>query len=344
MKKIPFADIQLGRVLGTGTVGTVYQGTLKDTGQEVAVKVLQEAISDDELVRKRFRREMSILAKLDHPHIIRYYGGGETDDGRLFFAMDLLDGGNVRDLLERFGHLAWYEVASIGRQAASALQAAHNNGIIHRDLKPRNLFLDSNGKVKLGDFGIARDTRSADITSQGMTVGTHAYMSPEQIQGKMLTNGKTDLYSLGCVLYELITGTKPFEGPNFAVLFEQHLHRVPSRVDALVPDCPAQLADIIALLLEKNPDRRPFNARAVQGILNEMLVAADAPALVDSHSSSGQDVSAASVVDYDLADPGMGSLSRKLQVESRPSFSWGTIAVLALVVLIVITLASFSAG
>ncbi len=245
MKRITLEQIDLGDIIGTGTVGTVYRGRLKSTGENVAVKFLQPSISDDQLVRARFRREMSILSRLEHPHIIRYYGGSIHND-QLFYAMEALEGGTIKDLLERFGAMSWQEVASIGRQVSSALQHAHNHGIIHRDLKPGNLFLDSSGQIKLGDFGIARDTHSADLTHQGLTVGTHAYMAPEQITGDQDINGKADLYSLGCVLFELLCGQKPFAGTNFAVLFEQHLRKPAPRVTEFVSDCPPALADTIA--------------------------------------------------------------------------------------------------
>lgn len=346
MKKLSYEDLEIGAVLGTGTVGTVYQARLPQAdGQEVevAVKVLQDAISEDELVRKRFRREMEILQRLQHPHIIRYFGGGEHD-GKLFFAMELVAGGNVRDLLDRFGRLAWQEVASIGRQVCGALQAAHNNGIIHRDLKPGNLFLDENAHVKLGDFGIARDTLAADITSQGLTVGTHAYMAPEQIKGEM-ANGKADLYSLGCLLFELLTGQKPFEGVNFAMLFEQHLHKQAPRVTEFVPDCPEPLSNIIDSLLEKDPDQRPFNARAVQGVLAELLASHGLRTSgVPVADGSSDDVAAANVVEQEVIDPGMSSLKRKIQPETRPEASWKFLVVLAAVIVVVLVVAATQGG
>lgn len=336
MKRISLDDIDLGPVLGTGTVGTVYQGIFNNSGTEVAIKILQPAISQDALIRKRFRREMEILGRLEHPHIIRYFGGGEHD-GQLFYAMELLEGGNVRDLLERYGSFSWQEVASIGRQVSAALQYAHNYGVIHRDLKPGNLFLDTDATVKLGDFGIARDTTAADITSQGITVGTHAYMAPEQIKGAKI-DGKTDLYSLGCVLFELVVGKKPFEGTNFAVLFEQHLHSRPALVTEFVPDCPPAMADIIRQLLNKDPEARPFNARAVQGVMNELLASDGAKAEgvhVLEEPSKRQDVGAAAVV-----DPGMASLVRKLRPEERREVSWVAIATILIAASSIIALAS----
>ena len=334
MKRFELDDVELGQVLGTGTVGTVYLAQSKSSEQQFAIKILQTAISNDDLVKNRFRREMEILERLEHPHIIRYYGGGEHD-GQLFYAMEMLEGGNVRDLLERYGNLSWQEVASVGRQVSGALQCAHNHGIIHRDLKPGNLFLDNDARVKLGDFGIARDTNAADLTSHGLTVGTHAYMSPEQIKGETI-NGKADLYSLGCVLFELVTGRKPFEGTNFAVLFEQHLNDRPPLVTEIVAGCPSRLADVIRQLLEKCPDDRPFNVRAVQGVMSELLASDGANAKgIPVDESAGKDVGAAAVI-----DPGKASLVRKLRPEVRREVSWAVMAIMLLAVVALVLSAS----
>lgn len=329
-----------------GTVGEVFAGTLKDSGEDVAVKLLLSTVSEDELVRARFEREMIILERLSHPNIIRYYGGGRHGD-RLFYAMERVSGGTVKELLEKFQSLSWREVASIGRQVCSALQHAHNHGIIHRDLKPGNLYLDQAGNIKLGDFGIARDTHSADLTHQGLTVGTHAYMSPEQIVGAENISGKADLYSLGCVLFEMLTGQKPFLGTNFAVLFEQHLHKPPPRASDFVADCPARLADEIEQLLAKRPEDRPFNARAVQGVMMELLaepvnvpakpmVTKSGPTSALAPTFQGaSDVGAGTVI-----DPGMELLARKLHTTPERSVSWQILAMLGLVAIGLIFLAA----
>jgi eukaryotic-like serine/threonine-protein kinase len=330
MKKLRMEDLELGPVIGTGTVGTIYKAVLKSTGETVALKILQQAVSKDALVKARFVREMEILQRLQHPNIIKYFGGGEHE-GQLFFAMELIDGGTVRDLLERFSYLSWQEVASCGRQICSALQHAHNYGIIHRDLKPSNLFLTKTGELKLGDFGIARDVHSADLTVTGLTVGTHSYMPPEQITGSPSINGKADLYSLGCVLFEMLTGHKPFQAENFAHLFEQHLRKIAPRVRQYMPDCPQQMDDIVAQLLEKDPERRPFNARTVQGVMLQLLAATAPPT-----ESKVRDVAAAMVI-----DPGLQSLSRKLSMENATNdVSWMKLAMVTTIAVIVIAVAA----
>ena len=270
MPSTNIADYELGEVLGLGTVGTVYCCTERSTGDSYALKRLHQSVSNDPLIRARFKREMSVMQRMQHPHIVVCYGGGECEDGTLYYLMELVDGGTVKSLLKSNRSIPWPSVVDLGRQLCSALQCAHNNGVVHRDLKPGNLFLTRDAELKLGDFGIARDLRGADLTSSGMTVGTHGYMAPEQITGKDYVSGKADLYSLGCCLFEMLTGRVPFQAANFAMLFEQHLHATPPRVKSFVPDCPDELDSIVDRLLSKDPDDRPFNARQVQALMIEL--------------------------------------------------------------------------
>jgi serine/threonine protein kinase len=218
----------------------------------------------------RFQREIVIMERLSHPHIVRHYGGGMMD-GQYFYAMELLANGSLADLIQKRGPLPWPLAALYAAQIASALQHAHNHGIIHRDLKPTNLFFGDDGRVVLGDFGIARDIHDADGTDPGRTVGTYAYMSPEQICADGEITGKSDLYSLGCVAYEMLAGRPPFAGSNFAQVWDQHLHGTPKRFHERGIECPEWLEQLVMQLLEKDPQSRPFNARAVQGFLRDHL-------------------------------------------------------------------------
>ena len=264
-------EFQIEQTLGVGTVGTVYRALDTRTGHKVALKILMLAVSQDETIHARFTREMVILEKLDHPNIVKYYGGGHHG-GQLFYAMELVDGATLKDVLIRNGSLSWEETIECGWQICSALQHAHNHGIVHRDLKPANLFVSRDGSLKLGDFGIALDTGEADITATGLTVGSYLYMAPEQIRGETGVSGQTDLYALGCLLFEMLAHRAPFQGTNFAQIFDQHLHGTAPNVCALQADCPPQLAALISELLEKDPQNRPFNARAVQGMLAEVMM------------------------------------------------------------------------
>ena len=270
------ATFKLGARLGTGTVGVVYKATSADLDEPVAVKILHPSVSGDEAIVARFEREVVVTERLNHPYIIKHFGGGFLDR-QLFYAMQLLEHGSLKDRLRQLGPLAWHQAAAYAAQIAAALQHAHNHGVIHRDLKPSNLFFKTNGDLVLGDFGIARDTHDADISGHGITVGTYAYMSPEQITADEGLNGKADLYSLGCVLYEMLTGRQPFRGANFAQVWDQHLHKQPPPLSdakdaAGQPiECPRWLAALIPKLLAKDPAARPFNARTVQGLILQHL-------------------------------------------------------------------------
>lgn len=264
------ATFKLLEPLGVGTVGTVYRAESPDIDRPVAVKLLHPTIAHDENIVNRFQREIVIMERLNHPHIVRNYGGGLMD-GQYFYAMQLLDQGSLKERLNQRGPLPWPQAAAFSAQIASALQHAHNHGIIHRDLKASNLFFDDKGAIVLGDFGIARDTHEADVTADGITVGTYAYMSPEQICADKEISGKADLYSLGCAMYEMLTGKPPFQGVNFAQIWDQHLHKQPPGLREQGIDCPEWLEKLIMQLLEKDPERRPFNARAVQGLIKDHL-------------------------------------------------------------------------
>ncbi len=265
------ATFKLLEPLGVGTVGTVYRAESPDIDHPVAVKLLHPTISHDPNIVDRFQREITIMQRLNHPHIVRNYGGGLMD-GQFFYAMQLLDSGSLKDRIQEHGPLPWTQAAAFSAQIASALQHAHNHGIIHRDLKASNLFFDDHGRIVLGDFGIARDTHEADVTGDGITVGTYAYMSPEQICADKDISGKADLYSLGCAMVEMLTGKPPFQGVNFAQIWDQHLHKKPPGLREQGVDCPVWLEELIMQLLEKNPEGRPFNARAVQGVIKEHLI------------------------------------------------------------------------
>ena len=330
------SEFELGDVLGVGTVGTIYQGIEKSSQKHFAIKKLHPGVCQDQLIRARFRREMAILERLNHPNIVRYHGGGE-DDGTLFYVMELVDGGTVKGLLQIKGAFDWPIVVEVTRQICSALQYAHNNGVIHRDLKPSNLFLTKSGEIKLGDFGIARDLDRSDITASGMTVGTHAYMAPEQITGDEAVSGKADLYSLGCCLFEMLVGRTPFQGDNFAQLFEQHLRTEAPHVRDFVGSCPLDLDALVSRLLEKNPEDRPFNARQVQALMLQL----------DENSETDQGKTGNQPDDDVGADDVVARGKELLRQEIRQAgsthsdeLSWGLLVVMVAVVMAVIVCAS----
>ena len=337
MPSSSLADYQIGSVLGVGTVGTIYTATEKASGERFAIKKLHPAVGQDALIRARFKREMIILGKLRHPNIIAYHGGGESG-GQLYYVMELIEGGTIKDLLQASGALPWPVVVDVTRQICSALQCAHNHGVIHRDLKPGNLFLTRDAQVKLGDFGIARDLTGSDLTAAGLTVGTHAYMAPEQITGDALISGKADLYALGCCVFEMLTGRKVFLGDNFARLFEQHLRAEPPPTRTLAGDCPLELDEMVAQLLAKRPEDRPFNARQVQAA---MLKLGEKYGLSGETSSGGPglDVGASQVTEV-----GRQLLEKQIRVrfggDPRNDVSWSKLLAVAAAIGILVAAAS----
>lgn len=340
MHKLQFDDFDQLESIGVGTVGSIFKVREKATGDLYALKLLSPGISQDKLVAARFEREIMVLSRLNHPGIVSYVGHGKHQ-AQLFYVMELLEGGTLKSLTETTGPLSWHEAADCGRQIASALQHAHNHGIIHRDLKPGNVFLAGDAQPKLGDFGIARDQHATGLTDTGLTVGTYAYMPPELVRGESEITGKVDLYALGCLLFEMIVGRTPFVGDGFVQLFEQHLNRPAPRLREFAPGAPPPLDDLIAELLAKDPESRPFNARAVQGRLGtllEPLIAADA----EKAATAGDDAQSRS---QQLIDRGAGqitwgqqSIRQRLQ-PSAPSreVSWKTI--ITITALLAVTLA-----
>ena len=271
LKFIPTAaTFVLKEALGVGTMGTVYRAETDDISSPVAVKILHPTIAHNAGMVMRFQREIVIMERLNHPHIVRHYGGGMLD-GQYYYAMELLDRGSLRERLQQHGPIRWPLATVFMSQIAAALQHAHNHGIVHRDLKPTNLFFGEDGRLVLGDFGIARDVHDAEGTDPGKAIGTFAYMSPEQICADGDITGKSDLYSLGCVAYEMLAGKPPFAGANFAQIWDQHLHAHPRGLLEQGIECPEWLEHLVRQLLEKEPNKRPFNARAVQGYLRDHL-------------------------------------------------------------------------
>lgn len=265
MPRRQLTEFELGDQIGAGTVGTIVHAKDSKSGQRVALKLLNPGVTNDPLVRQRFEREMLILKRLDHPNIVAYFDSGETD-GQLFYTMEFVEGRTLKDVLVMRGNLTWQEATECGWQICSALQHAHNHGVIHRDLKPANLYLSKDGSVKLGDFGIAFDMGATQITDHGMTVGSYMYMSPEQIRGEPVSE-LTDLYALGCLLYEMLTGSPPFTGASFAQIFDQHLNAPIPSAREMAANCPEPIDTLIGKLLDKFPAGRPINAREAQGTL-----------------------------------------------------------------------------
>jgi serine/threonine protein kinase len=262
-------DYEINELLGSGTVGDAYRARHRDSGQPVVVKLLQTHAASEPEIQRRFVREVSIAEKLNHPNIVRHFDCGLADD-QIYFAMELVEGGTLKDILARRAVLPWREAVECAIQICAALEHAHQLGVIHRDLKPANLFLSADGHVKVGDFGLARDLNNTRLTLDGQTVGTCRYMPPEQIAGEAKLTGAVDLYALGCIIYEMLAGRTPVDGNTIVEIFEGHLNDEPTPPIDLV-ECPQDLSDLVMMLLAKAPGNRPESALVVQSALSDIL-------------------------------------------------------------------------
>lgn len=260
---------RISRLLGRGGMGAVYEGVHEETGQHTAIKILSFAFADDRAFRSRFESEIEMLKQLRHPHIVQLIGYGEQD-GVMFYSMELVPGSNLHELLARGTRFSWQEVAEIAVQVCSALKHAHDHGVIHRDLKPANLLRTPEGLIKLTDFGIARFFGSTQLTSAGGIIGTADYMSPEQAEGQPVTP-RSDLYSLGAVLYSLLTGKPPFPGRSVTEILQRMQQAPPVPVRRLDPQIPEELEAIIQQLLSRDPGHRIPTPLAVSNRLRAML-------------------------------------------------------------------------
>jgi eukaryotic-like serine/threonine-protein kinase len=247
------------RPLGSGGMGEVYLARDRVLGRDVALKVLRRQYAGDEEFAERFKREAMSAASLSHPNIIQVYDRGETEEGSSYIAMEYVPGGTLKEKISREGPIEVAEAAGIGAQVAEALGAAHDRGMVHRDIKPQNVLLTARGGAKVADFGIARAGSSATISRTGSVMGTAGYMSPEQALGKPATP-KSDLYSLGVVLYEALTGELPYTADNPIAVSMKHVNeplRPPVQLNPLIPK---GMNAIVTKLLAKDPEDRYADA------------------------------------------------------------------------------------
>ncbi|MFI5456747.1 MAG: protein kinase, partial [Isosphaerales bacterium] len=261
-------------VLGSGAMGVVYKGTNEKNGRPAAVKVVSTEYAQGGKIRDRFDREAEILQQFRHPHIVRFLAVGRFK-GTSYIAMEYIQGPTLEKIIADRGNLPWREMVELGIQICDALHYAHQYGIVHRDLKPSNLMVTTDGKIKLTDFGIAKDLDATALTAPDRTLGTAAYMSPEQIQGKPAVSHKTDLYGLGVVFFQMLTGKPPFEGSTPVVLMHSHLNEPAPRPSSKVHEIPKVLDELIVKLMAKAPSDRPWDAAAVAATLTKLRDKAD---------------------------------------------------------------------
>src|SRR3989441_6387339 len=255
-------EFTVGPLLGQGGFAAVFRARDNSLNRDVAVKVLDVELAPSPNVAERFLREAQTVARLEHPHIVPIYKVGRQAEV-FYIIMRCIDGPSLGDLLERHEKLSIGDAARIARQVADALAYAHAHDIVHRDIKPDNVLLDKSGHVLVTDFGIAKAAQAAQaatpgtsqLTSEGMIIGTPQYMSPEQAAGDML-DGRSDIYSLGIVLYQMLAGAPPFDGPSSASILAQQLTQPPPQIRRERPDVPEEMAVVLERMLEKDRKKR----------------------------------------------------------------------------------------
>ena len=249
-------------IVGKGAMGLVFSAHHESTDERAAIKVLVPAIATDGKFQDRFTSEIESLKTLNHPNIVKLLGYGEHH-GRLYYAMELVEGTNLEQELAAGRRFNWRDVTQIGIDVARALKHAHDHGVIHRDLKPANLLVDADEQIKLTDFGIAKLFGSSEKTLSGNVIGTVDYMAPEQAAGEA-TSPRSDLYSLGCVMYALLAGKPPFQGKSIPEVLHKVRYEQHRPVTKLATDVPQDLSHVIDELLAKDPEDRIRTALVTQ--------------------------------------------------------------------------------
>jgi serine/threonine protein kinase len=265
------ANYAIERELGGGGMSRVFLATEKTLGRTVVVKVLPPELAHAVSV-ERFRREIAMSARLQHPHIVPLLTAGETD-GLPYYTMPFIDGESLRARLARVGELPLVDIVRVLRDVTGALAYAHEHGVVHRDIKPENVLLTRQHAL-VADFGVAKalsastTTGATASTSLGIALGTPAYMAPEQAAADPTTDGRADLYALGAMTYEMLTGSPPFRGRNAQATLAAHAGEAPTPVDTRRAATPPALAALVMQLLEKRPADRPQTAEAVLATLD----------------------------------------------------------------------------
>lgn len=258
---------RLDGLLGTGGMGAVYQTTRFHIGDTVAVKILHPEQGTDPHAAERFRREAQLAARLKHPNVVSIYDFGVSSDGLMYLVMELVEGQSLRKIIKQHGPLSIDAVAEVTAQTCAALGEAHRQNIIHRDIKPDNIILNSTTsglRIKVLDFGIAklRDLAASNLTQTGSVMGTPHYMSPEQCMGEEL-DSRSDIYSLGVVLYEILCGVAPFHSPTPSAVVVQHVTQAPTPLRSMNISVPSAVEAVVLHALQKRREARPQTAEAL---------------------------------------------------------------------------------
>ncbi|MGH8893078.1 MAG: protein kinase domain-containing protein, partial [Actinomycetes bacterium] len=255
----------VGSRLARGGMATVYEAHDNRLDRTIALKVMHPSLADDEEFVSRFIREAHSAARLSHPNVVAVYDQG-ADQGIVFLAMELVRGRTLRDLIRERGNLSPRQALEVLEPVLAALGAAHAAGIVHRDVKPENVLLSDDDRVKVADFGLARAVsgNNSHTTASGILMGTVAYLSPEQVE-RGVADPRSDVYASGILLYEMLTGLKPYDGETAIQVAYRHVHDdVPAPSD-LVPGLPPELDALVARATSRDPEGRPADARQLLG-------------------------------------------------------------------------------
>ena len=279
---------QIIEEVGCGGMGVVYKAVDNELGRMVALKMIRPELSSDPGMLERFKQELLLASEVSHENVIRIHDLGEAD-GIKYFSMKFIDGTSLQDLLRTAGRLTTERAVGIARQVASALMAAHRKGVIHRDLKPQNIMLDQAGTAYVMDFGIARAVGGEDVTALGMVVGTPEYISPEQAGGRP-ADARADIYSLGCVLFAMLTGRKPFEAASADEMLRKHMSEKPVPPSTLSPGLSPELDNLVLRCLEKDPAERYASVAELLSAL-ETFTSAEEPSAARPVPASKEETS-----------------------------------------------------
>jgi eukaryotic-like serine/threonine-protein kinase len=311
---------RLERKIGSGGMADVWLADDTELDRKVAIKILHDNFAQDAEFVERFQREAQAAAGLQHPNVVGIFDRGSFD-GTYFIAMEYVDGPSLKDLVK--GGMSPKDAIDYTRQILKAARFAHRKGIVHRDLKPQNVLIDDEGRARVADFGIARAGENSDITATGSVMGTAQYISPEQAQGKP-TTPRSDIYSIGVILYEELTGRVPFEGDSAVAVALKQVSEAPRRPSAINPNVPPALDAVVMRALAKDPDARFKDADAFLRALDAAEKAPDTPRPEDTAAYAA--VSPEGVA----AIPGDEVVEEEWVVRRRPPWRWIIVALLAI--------------
>ena len=334
---------KIDRKIGSGGMGTVYLGRHDQTKQQAAIKVLPASLAREDGFILRFTREIEAMRKLSNPHVVEVYESGVDENELYYYSMEYVEGVTLSKWIRGQGRMPWREVINYSVQICSALKAAHDAGIVHRDLKPSNLIITEDHQIKLLDFGVAQVFASSKLTKTGGIIGTAEYMSSEQAQGKRTTK-KSDIYSLGAVMYAMLTGRPPYSGKTSMEVIQKHKFGQFDAPRSYVPEIPFWLDDVVCKCLDKDPEKRFPDAYVLSLRLKEIIKKVDL-SLQDATSSTGNSEGMApTIVSGDEQHEVGGTLMRDLvraeidRSHAKPKLAqmfdsiWVLIALLVLVI------------